>query len=106
MKQRPLRIIVQGQNPSEADHYQGLEWIDLETNCVRETTDGRIVRYGYWYYHSLVGPRSDIARARIEGKNGVEAIAYIQDAYDEDFHLQARLNRMLGIKLKRESRKK
>ena len=104
-KYSQLHIIVRGGAIScdlaDQDNYDTLTWHDFGT--VRETSDGRTVRYQYHQSHNNV--RRDVARAVVSSPRGVEAKAYLQNAYSEDMSIQSKLNRMLGIKLKRKRRK-
>lgn len=98
-KYSQLHIIVRGNNLADQDNYDILRWVDFGEYPSRETSDGRTVRYQYHQSHNSM--RSDVARAVVVGPKRVKAIAYLQDAHSEDFGLQRKLNKMLGIKLKK-----
>ena len=102
-KRRTLTIKVKNErgNPGEMDAFGNVRNQDpLGNNPNRHTTDGR--KISYEYFHDTSGKLPDSARAVLYGRDGsVQAVAYIDGTYSEDFSLQTNLNRMLGVRLRK-----
>ena len=103
MDKNKLFIIVAGNNPISQDAYSARKgWEQYRYYWLREIYGGKTVEYNYL---QMLDESGDIVRARVVGKEGVEKIAYIHGVNPEDTDLNARLNRILRIRLKKVKRK-
>jgi len=95
MDKNKLFIIVAGNNPISQDAYSARKgWEQYRYYWLREIYGGKTVEYNYL---QMLDESGDIVR--------VEKIAYIHGVNPEDTDLNARLNRILRIRLKKVKRK-
>lgn len=106
-KYSDLKIIIRDHErnvPESLDTYANARlWQPLGDNHERETVDGDRILYAY--AHDGSGRLTDAARASLIRRHGGLEVAYIQGAYLDDSGIQRELNKMLGIKLKRQRRR-